>query len=144
MPHVPSFFHFSLFPSFSFSPPSLASPSLPSCLPLHRLVCLLLVDLRLSSARVFATHVTPSRRALHISRAVDIFMRSAKREKKTSTITVSLLDRLSTGDFLSKFRAGLPPGDNLPTWKSEPSDTQESHQNSNVPKSNSGLNGKKR
>ncbi|XP_032691557.1 forkhead box protein P1 isoform X22 [Odontomachus brunneus] len=37
--------------------------------------------------------------------------------------------------------AGLPPGDNLPTWKSEPSDTQESHQNSNVPKSNSGLNG---
>ncbi|XP_018346625.1 PREDICTED: forkhead box protein P1-like isoform X11 [Trachymyrmex septentrionalis] len=37
--------------------------------------------------------------------------------------------------------AGLPPGDNLPSWKSEPSDTPESHQNSNVAKSNSGLNG---
>ncbi|XP_011157946.2 forkhead box protein P1 isoform X11 [Solenopsis invicta] len=37
--------------------------------------------------------------------------------------------------------SGLPPSDNLPSWKSEPSDTPESHQNSNVPKSNSGLNG---
>ncbi|XP_018367806.1 PREDICTED: forkhead box protein P1 isoform X5 [Trachymyrmex cornetzi] len=37
--------------------------------------------------------------------------------------------------------SGLPPGDNLPSWKSEPSDTPESHQNSNVAKSNSGLNG---
>ncbi|XP_070150796.1 forkhead box P isoform X7 [Polyergus mexicanus] len=37
--------------------------------------------------------------------------------------------------------AGLPPNDNLSSWKSEPSDTPESHQNSNVPKSNSGLNG---
>ncbi|XP_077275318.1 forkhead box transcription factor P isoform X7 [Temnothorax americanus] len=38
--------------------------------------------------------------------------------------------------------AGLaPPGDTLPSWKSEPSDTPESHQNSNVSKSNSGLNG---
>ncbi|XP_011866059.1 PREDICTED: forkhead box protein P1 isoform X7 [Vollenhovia emeryi] len=37
--------------------------------------------------------------------------------------------------------SGLPPGDNLPSWKSEPSDTPESHQNSNVSKSNSGLNG---
>ncbi|XP_029160620.1 forkhead box protein P1-like isoform X7 [Nylanderia fulva] len=39
--------------------------------------------------------------------------------------------------------AGLPPSDNLSSWpiKSEPSDTPESHQNSNVPKSNSGLNG---
>ncbi|KYM80914.1 Forkhead box protein P1 [Atta colombica] len=37
--------------------------------------------------------------------------------------------------------AGLPPSDNLPSWKSEPSDTPESHQNSNVAKSNSGLNG---
>ncbi|XP_077275317.1 forkhead box transcription factor P isoform X6 [Temnothorax americanus] len=34
-----------------------------------------------------------------------------------------------------------PPGDTLPSWKSEPSDTPESHQNSNVSKSNSGLNG---
>ncbi|TGZ53650.1 Forkhead box protein P4 [Temnothorax longispinosus] len=39
-------------------------------------------------------------------------------------------------------QAGLaPPGDTLPSWKSEPSDTPESHQNSNVSKSNSGLNG---
>ncbi|XP_018050877.1 PREDICTED: forkhead box protein P1 isoform X14 [Atta colombica] len=37
--------------------------------------------------------------------------------------------------------SGLPPSDNLPSWKSEPSDTPESHQNSNVAKSNSGLNG---
>ncbi|XP_029160623.1 forkhead box protein P1-like isoform X10 [Nylanderia fulva] len=39
--------------------------------------------------------------------------------------------------------SGLPPSDNLSSWpiKSEPSDTPESHQNSNVPKSNSGLNG---
>ncbi|XP_070150797.1 forkhead box P isoform X8 [Polyergus mexicanus] len=37
--------------------------------------------------------------------------------------------------------SGLPPNDNLSSWKSEPSDTPESHQNSNVPKSNSGLNG---
>ncbi|XP_070523230.1 forkhead box P isoform X4 [Cardiocondyla obscurior] len=37
--------------------------------------------------------------------------------------------------------SGLPPSDNLPSWKSEPSDTPESHQNSNVSKSNSGLNG---
>ncbi|RLU15027.1 hypothetical protein DMN91_012914 [Ooceraea biroi] len=37
--------------------------------------------------------------------------------------------------------SGLPPGDNLPSWKSEPSDTPESHQNSSVSKSNSGLNG---
>lgn len=36
----------------------------------------------------------------------------------------------------------MPPNDNLSSWKSEPSDTPESHQNSNVPKSNSGLNGK--
>ncbi|XP_011638436.1 forkhead box protein P1 [Pogonomyrmex barbatus] len=36
--------------------------------------------------------------------------------------------------------SGLPPSDNLPSWKSEPSDTPESHQNSNVSKSNSGLN----
>ncbi|CAL1685871.1 unnamed protein product [Lasius platythorax] len=37
--------------------------------------------------------------------------------------------------------SGLPPSDNLSSWKSEPSDTPESHQNSSVPKSNSGLNG---
>ncbi|XP_028044781.2 forkhead box protein P1 isoform X9 [Monomorium pharaonis] len=37
--------------------------------------------------------------------------------------------------------SALPPSDNLPSWKSEPSDTPESHQNSNVSKSNSGLNG---
>ncbi|XP_011693622.1 PREDICTED: forkhead box protein P1 isoform X2 [Wasmannia auropunctata] len=37
--------------------------------------------------------------------------------------------------------AGLPSSDNLPSWKSEPSDAPESHQNSNVSKSNSGLNG---
>lgn len=36
----------------------------------------------------------------------------------------------------------MPPSDNLSSWKSEPSDTPESHQNSSVPKSNSGLNGK--
>ncbi|KAG5319588.1 FOXP1 protein, partial [Pseudoatta argentina] len=40
--------------------------------------------------------------------------------------------------------AGLPPSDNLPSWKSEPSDTPESHQNSNVAKSNSGLNASSR
>ncbi|XP_012055440.1 PREDICTED: forkhead box protein P1 [Atta cephalotes] len=40
--------------------------------------------------------------------------------------------------------SGLPPGDNLPSWKSEPSDTPESHQNSNVAKSNSGLNASSR
>ncbi|XP_025986611.2 forkhead box protein P1 isoform X13 [Solenopsis invicta] len=40
--------------------------------------------------------------------------------------------------------SGLPPSDNLPSWKSEPSDTPESHQNSNVPKSNSGLNASSR
>lgn len=44
--------------------------------------------------------------------------------------------------LFSKFQTGLQPGDNLPSWKSEPSDTPESHQNSNVSKSNSGLNGK--
>ncbi|XP_011693623.1 PREDICTED: forkhead box protein P1 isoform X3 [Wasmannia auropunctata] len=37
--------------------------------------------------------------------------------------------------------SGLPSSDNLPSWKSEPSDAPESHQNSNVSKSNSGLNG---
>ncbi|XP_071636025.1 forkhead box P isoform X14 [Temnothorax longispinosus] len=37
-----------------------------------------------------------------------------------------------------------PPGDTLPSWKSEPSDTPESHQNSNVSKSNSGLNASSR
>ncbi|XP_018406339.1 PREDICTED: forkhead box protein P1-like [Cyphomyrmex costatus] len=41
--------------------------------------------------------------------------------------------------------SGLPPSDNLPSWKSsEPSDTPESHQNSNVAKSNSGLNASSR
>ncbi|XP_072751537.1 forkhead box transcription factor P isoform X12 [Anoplolepis gracilipes] len=40
--------------------------------------------------------------------------------------------------------SGLPPSDNLSSWKSEPSDTPESHQNSSVPKSNSGLNASSR
>ncbi|XP_076635185.1 forkhead box transcription factor P isoform X4 [Colletes latitarsis] len=37
--------------------------------------------------------------------------------------------------------SGLQPGEGLPIWKSETPDVPESHQNSNVPKSGSGLNG---
>ncbi|KZC07137.1 Forkhead box protein P1-B, partial [Dufourea novaeangliae] len=37
--------------------------------------------------------------------------------------------------------SGLQPGEGLPIWKTEPPEVPESHQNSNVPKSGSGLNG---
>lgn len=39
---------------------------------------------------------------------------------------------------------GLQPGEGLPMWKSDTSDGPESHQNSNVPKSVAGLNGKQK
>lgn len=39
---------------------------------------------------------------------------------------------------------GLQPGEGLPMWKSDTSDGPETHQNSNVPKSVAGLNGKQK
>lgn len=43
-----------------------------------------------------------------------------------------------------QFGTGLQPGEGLPMWKSDTSDGPESHQNSNVPKSVAGLNGKQK